>query len=123
MNSQAHDLTLAKPTLVRYKVLAWACALSMITYIDRVCIKRVEGDIERDLGLTAQEFAWVFSAFGLAYALFEVPSGWLGDKFGPRSVLCRIVLVWSLFTALTGLVWKFSWDSGYVINLFSWEIP
>ena len=46
----------------------------------------------------------MYAAFTLAYALFEVPSGWLGDVFGPRSVLIRIVLWWSFFTALTGIV-------------------
>src|SRR5438105_1740972 len=106
-----------KPTLVPYKVLGWACALSMSTYVDRVCLKRVGGDIREELGISEQEFSWVFSAFGLAYSLFEVPSGWLGDRFGPRKVLCRIVLCWSVFTALTGLVWRFSLDSGYVIDL------
>jgi ACS family glucarate transporter-like MFS transporter len=121
--------TLSQATKVRYQVLAWACALSMITYIDRVCIKQVGGDIQRELGLTEQQFAWAFSAFGLAYALFEVPSGWLGDKFGPRLVLGRIVLWWSVFTALTGLIWKFSWDSGWVVYLpfsvpgLGWQIP
>ncbi len=57
----------APPTLIRYKVLAWMCALSMITYIDRVCIKQVGGDIRGSLGVNEQDFAWVFSAFGLAY--------------------------------------------------------
>jgi MFS family permease len=106
---------LETPTLVRYKVLAWMCALSMITYIDRVCISRVQRDMQTDLGISDGQFAWVFAAFGLAYALFEVPSGWLGDRFGPRLVLCRIVLWWSLFTALTGSVWYFTLDSGYVL--------
>lgn len=105
------------PTLVRYKVLAWACTLSMLTYIDRVCIKQVEAEISGELHLTPQQFSWVFAAFGLAYALFEVPSGWLGDRFGPRRVLCRIVIWWSVFTALTGLVWHFTFDSGYVLYL------
>ncbi len=105
------------PTLVRYKVLGWMCALSMITYIDRVCIKQVGGDMRDALGVSEAEFAWVFSAFGLAYALFEVPSGWLGDRFGPRRVLARIVLCWSLFTALTGCVWRFTLDSGYELAL------
>src|SRR5262245_61442752 len=102
-----HAGSLAQPTSVRYQVLAWACALSMITYIDRVCIKQVQPEMTSALGLTDQQFSWVFSAFGLAYALFEVPSGWLGDKFGPRNVLCRIVIWWSVFTALTGLVFRF----------------
>ena len=43
-------------------------------------------------------------AFQIAYAAFEIPSGWLGDRFGPRSTLLRIVVWWSLFVALTGLV-------------------
>ena len=91
-------------TRVRYVVLAWFCSLSMITYIDRVCIKQVQGDMQRDLGLTGTQFAWAFSAFALAYALFEMPAGWLGDRIGPKRVLTRIVLCWLLFTALTGLV-------------------
>jgi ACS family glucarate transporter-like MFS transporter len=51
---------------------------------------------------------WVFSAFGLAYALFEIPGGWLGDKIGPRKVLMRVVILWSLFTAATGRAWNFA---------------
>ena len=98
-------LLLERPTQVRYGVLAWFCTLSMITYIDRFCIQTVQGDIRHDLGLSKEQFAWTFAAFGLAYAAFEVPSGWLGDLFGPRKVLTRIVLCWLVFTALTGTVW------------------
>src|ERR1043166_6579168 len=47
---------------------------------------------------------WIFGAFTFAYAMFEVPTGWLGDMFGPRKTLIRIVLWWSFFTALTGTV-------------------
>src|SRR5262249_40989871 len=50
---------------------------------------------------------WVFSAFTFAYAVFEIPSGWLGDVFGPRRVLRRIVLWWSVFTMASGLAWNF----------------
>jgi ACS family glucarate transporter-like MFS transporter len=107
---------MGRPTHVRYRVLAWACSLSMLTYIDRVCIKNVRSDISRDLGLSDAQFAWVFGAFGLSYALFEVPSGWLGDWFGPRAVLTRIVLWWSVFTALTGLVFPLGgeFQVGYI---------
>src|SRR6516225_8489957 len=111
MNLQADPSLLAQPTLVRYKVLAWACSLSMLTYIDRVCIKRMEPAISTDLGFSDQDFSLVFAAFGLSYSLLEVPSGWLGDRFGVRQVLGRIVLWWSLFTALTGLVFPCTWDS------------
>jgi ACS family glucarate transporter-like MFS transporter len=98
----------AAPTRVRYKILAWLCSLSALTYIDRICIMQVQGDIQRDLGLTPVLMGTVFSAFSLAYALFEVPSGWLGDRIGPRKVLSRIVLCWSAFTALTGSAWNFA---------------
>jgi MFS family permease len=101
------------PTSVRYQVLGWLCSLSMITYIDRVCIMQVQGDMQRDLGLTTQQFAWAFSFFALAYAAFEVPTGWLGDRIGPRKVLTRIVLCWLLFTALTGCVPR--WDAGLYV--------
>jgi ACS family glucarate transporter-like MFS transporter len=116
--------TASSPTTVRYRVLAWACSLSLLTYIDRVCIKQVEGDISRDLGLSTEQFSWVFAAFAVSYAIFEVPTGWLGDRLGPRRVLTRIVLWWSAFTALTGMVWRFRWEtdglSGYVLFFDSW---
>jgi len=47
---------------------------------------------------------WVFSAFTLAYALFEIPTGDWGARVGPQRVLLRVVLWWSLFTAATGCV-------------------
>ncbi len=52
--------------------------------------------------------AWVFSAFTFAYAVFEVPTGWMADVFGPRTTLMRIVLWWSAFTAASGLAWNFA---------------
>src|SRR5438552_14015230 len=99
MNDRA-DLLTVRPTRVRYGVLAWFCSLSMITYIDRVCIMQVQDDMQYDLRLSDDQFKWVFMAFGLAYALFEVPTGWLGDLLGPRKVLTRIMLCWLSFTAL-----------------------
>jgi MFS transporter, ACS family, glucarate transporter len=91
---------------VRWRVLAWLCSLSAITYIDRVGIIQVQDRIELDLHLRPAQLAYAFSAFSLAYALFEVPSGWLGDKLGPRKIIIRIVLCWIIFTALTGAAWN-----------------
>src|SRR2546421_7133409 len=91
-----------RPTRVRYVVMGFLCVLAFLTYFDRVCIMRATGDIEHDLGISDTQMGMIFSAFWLAYALFEVPGGWLGDRFGTRSTLTRIVLAWSLFTALTG---------------------
>ncbi len=96
----------ARPTRARYKTIGFAITLAVIMYIDRVCIGQAAPLMRRDLGLTAVEMGWVFSIFGWAYALFEVPGGWLGDRIGARRVLMRIVVWWSFFTAATGWVWS-----------------
>src|SRR6266571_4220498 len=92
---------------VRYTLLRFAFALSAVTYLDRVCIASAASSIRDELHLTAVEMGWVFSAFTLAYAVFEIPSGWLGDTIGPRKVLTRIVLWWSAFTMATGAAWNY----------------
>lgn len=96
---------LEAPTRVRYGVLGFACSLSMITYLDRVCFGQAVTPLMAALGLNSEaEIAWAFTAFAFSYAVCEVPTGWLGDVFGPRKTMIRIVLWWSFFTALTGLV-------------------
>jgi MFS transporter, ACS family, glucarate transporter len=95
-----------RPTGTRHWILLFAAALAIITYIDRVCISQAAGDIQRDLGLTKVQMGWAFAAFAWAYALFEIPGGWLGDTIGPRKVLMRVVVWWSLFTAATGWAWN-----------------
>ena len=94
-------------TRTRFTLLRLTFALSIITYIDRVCVSTAAPDIQKALGLTPGQMGWVFSAFTIAYAAFEIPSGWLGDTLGPRKVLTRIVLWWSAFTVATGLVWNY----------------
>jgi MFS family permease len=96
----------AAPSRVRHTVLGFAATLAIITYVDRVCIAQAAPYIQQDLGLTSAQMGMAFSAFALAYAIFEIPGGWLGDLIGPRKVLMRVVVVWSLFTALTGYAWN-----------------
>ena len=95
-------------TRTRYTLLSFACALSVITFIDRVCIASSASAIRSELGLTTVQMGWIFSAFTFAYAAFEIPSGWLGDLIGPRKTLMRIVLWWSAFTTASGLAWNFT---------------
>lgn len=95
-----------RPTRTRHWVIVFAVALAVITYIDRVCISKAAPLIQQDLGFSKEQMGWVFSAFTLAYALFEIPGGWLGDKMGPRRVLMRVVAFWSVFTAATGYAWN-----------------
>jgi MFS transporter, ACS family, glucarate transporter len=126
--------SIEKPTRVRYLVLAVLCSLAFITYFDRICIAQLKEDISSDLNLTeltpadeaqldaegkqhdaeaqkkaeddraTSRMSWVFWAFILGYGLFEVPAGWMGDRWGARGVIFRIVVCWSIFTALTGSV-------------------
>ncbi len=93
---------------VRNRVLSLLFLLTVITYLDRVCIGTMAGVISRDLGLSPRQMGAVFSAFILGYVLFEIPGGWLADRFGARLLLPRIVLWWSLFTAATGYAWSFA---------------
>jgi sugar phosphate permease len=97
-----------RPTHVRYWVIVFAVTLAVITYIDRVCLSFAARDVKRDLGLSDREMGFVFSAFVAVYALFEIPSGFLGDWMGPRKVLMRIVIWWSCFTAMIGATWNFA---------------
>lgn len=108
----------APPTRAGATVLAFLLVLAAIGYLDRVCISTASLAIQRDLGITKTQMGTVFSAFIVCYALFEVPGGWLADRFGPRLVLTRVVASWSLMTALTGaatgfaalgFVWATAW--------------
>jgi MFS family permease len=94
------DLT---PTRARFVVAAWLCGLSGILYLDRICMAQAVKPLRDELGLSNTEASYVAMAFTLAYGLCAVPAGHWGDRSGPRSVLTRIVLAWSLFTALTGV--------------------
>ncbi|VTT98343.1 mfs transporter : Sugar phosphate permease OS=Singulisphaera acidiphila (strain ATCC BAA-1392 / DSM 18658 / VKM B-2454 / MOB10) GN=Sinac_6136 PE=4 SV=1: MFS_1 [Gemmataceae bacterium] len=96
--------TTQRATRVRYVVLFMLCILAMITYMDRAANGSAKKAIMSDLGVAEADFFWVLIAFQLAYAIFEIPSGWLGDTQGPRSTLLRVVLWWSVFVALTGFV-------------------
>ena len=86
----------------RHRTLILLATLSVLTYLDRVCISVAGPRIQQELHLGPQEWGLVTGAFAIAYALFEIPSGYLGDRFGARAMLTRIVLWWSAFTTLTG---------------------
>ncbi len=88
----------------RYRVGALLFLLAVITYLDRVCISVAGPRIQEYLRIGPQQWGWVVGVFAIAYAVFEIPGGWMADRFGPRIILTRIVLWWSVFTALTGAV-------------------
>ena len=97
-------------------MLVLLCTLCVVLYLDRICISQAALSIQEDLGLTNTQMGYVFAAFMLSYGLFEVPTGRWGDRYGSRKVLIRIVLWWSAFTAMTGFVPLFSYDSRLWLN-------
>lgn len=104
-------------TRVRYRVVAFLVALAAITYLDRVCIATLAPRIMAELGLNRVQMSYVFSAFTLAYAIFEIPTAWWGERIGTRKVLARIVIWWSSFTLATSAAFNF-WSLTLVRFLF-----
>ena len=103
------------PTRVRFRVLSLLIALASLTYFDRLCISVAAPTISQEFNFSPVQMGYIFSAFTLAYALFEIPSGWFGDYFGTRKALTRIVLWWSAFTMLTGATTGFT--SLFIVRL------
>ncbi len=93
-----------RATKHRNRVLGLLSLLLVITYLDRVCISVAGPRMQEALHIGPLAWGWVTGIFTLSYAAFEIPSGVLGDRLGPRRVLTRIVLWWSAFTSLTGFV-------------------
>jgi MFS family permease len=91
-----------RPTWVRYRVLAFLAVMTFVLYLDRVCLGQAAPAMQDELGISNTAMGFVHAAFTLAYAVFEIPTGRWGDRFGSRGVLTRIVIWWSFFTAFTG---------------------
>lgn len=96
-----------RATKYRHGVLGLLSLLMVITYLDRVCISVAGPRMQEALHIGPVAWGWVTGVFTLSYAAFEIPSGALGDRIGPRRVLTRIVLWWSAFTSLTGAMTGF----------------
>jgi MFS family permease len=95
-----------RPTHVRYIVLGLTVAAYMITYIDRTVISSAVPSIQKEFGFSIVTMGWILSSFQWAYALFQIPGGWLGDRIGPRRALTLIVSWWSMFTCATIFAWS-----------------
>jgi len=91
-----------RPTHKRYIAMIFIGSLAFLTYFDRVCIAWAGEYMQRDLHMSDKQMGYILGVFWFAYALFEIPGGWLADRYGARRALTRIVLAWSVFTALSG---------------------
>lgn len=98
--------TTQRPTNCRWFLVAVATLMSVMMYLDRLCVTFAQTFIQEDLGLTTYETSWILSAFFWSYALAQIPSGWLSDRWGGRLMLTIYIVSWSLFTMLIG--WSMS---------------
>jgi sugar phosphate permease len=95
------ESTQTRPSFGRWYILGVICLMYLITYLDRVNISTAAPEIRKEFGFDTVTMGWIFSAFGWSYALFQVPGGWLSDRFGARPVLAGIVTYWSAMTVAT----------------------
>jgi ACS family glucarate transporter-like MFS transporter len=106
-NSPPSSESLPPPTRVRYLVVFLATLAAVLLYLDRICLSFTERYITEDLGLSSDQAGLLLSAFFWAYAIGQVPSGWLGDRLGVRWILALYILSWSAFTGLLGIAHSF----------------
>ena len=91
----------ARPSIGRWYILLLISLMYLVAYLDRVNISTAAPEISKEFGFDKVTMGFIFSAFVWAYAIFQVPGGWLGDRFGARNVLTTIVVYWSAMTAAT----------------------
>lgn len=91
-----------KPTKTRWLILFLISLMYLICYMDRSNISVAQPEIAKAFGLSKNQMALILSAFTWAYALGQVPAGWLGDRFGPKKVLTVIMSWWSIAAMLSG---------------------
>lgn len=99
-----------QPTRVRFSILSAATVVAFLMYLDRICLVSIvtSDSFKQSFSLTGQQLDWVKGAFFWAYALAQVPAGWLSDRFGARVLITIYIASWSLFTAATSFSWGFA---------------
>jgi len=105
----------AKPTRVRYLILLMLFLVTTINFADRATISIAGSSIQKELGIDAITLGYIFSAFGWAYVLGQIPGGWLLDRFGSKRVYAGSIFTWSFFTFLQGFVGDFGVSTAVVL--------
>jgi MFS family permease len=93
-------------TRVRYRVLGLSFLMAFMMYMERGAIGAAAPTIMREFHIDKITMGWAVSAFNWSYAIFQVPAGWMADRFGSRIVLAAAMAWWSVFTAATGLTFS-----------------
>lgn len=99
-----------RPTIVRHQILATATLVAFLMYLDRICLADIIGSssFKKEIPLTTDQTDWVKLVFFWAYALFQVPAGWLSDRFNGRLLITIYIALWSVFTAMTSFATGFT---------------
>src|SRR6202167_453092 len=103
---QPVPVQIRRPSHVRHAVLGLTVVAYMITYMDRQVLAVARPVISAELHISLVMMGWITFSFRIAYALFQIPGGWLGDRFGARRALALVVTWWSIFTGLTAMAWS-----------------
>ncbi len=108
-------MSTATPTNVRHRILGTATVVAFLMYLDRICLANIIGSdsFQKAVHLETWQSDWIKGAFFWAYALFQVPAGWLSDRFGTRMLITVYIAAWSLFTAAT------SFSTGFMTLFFA----
>lgn len=88
---------------MRYALLSYLCIVTMIAYVQRSAFNGATKSIESDLAISSSDMSTVMGVWYLAYALFQLPSGWVADRLGSKHALVLFAITWSVFTGLSGL--------------------
>ncbi len=99
----------AKPTNIRHRIIGVTMLMAFILYLDRICMGEIVKSVSfnRELGLSKEQIGQILGSFFFAYALFQVPAGWASDRFGARPMLTIYIVLWSVFTFMTGFMTGF----------------
>ena len=87
-----------RPTTIRYRALAWLTLAAALAYLCRNAVGVAESTLRQDLGLSLEQSGWFMGAFFWTYSLFQVPSGWLSERWGTRLALSIFAFAWSVAT-------------------------
>ncbi|HKW67709.1 MAG TPA: MFS transporter, partial [Terriglobales bacterium] len=88
-------------TSVRWYIMSLVVATSILTYLDRLNLSIAGKYIQDEFAIPVRTMGWIFSAFLLGYALFQIPGGYAADRFGPRRLFVVVITSWSVLTAAT----------------------
>ncbi len=101
---------LLRPTNIRHRIVGVTMLMAFILYLDRICMGEIVKSVSfhNDLALSREQIGHILGSFFFAYALFQVPAGWASDRFGARPMLTIYIVLWSIFTMLTGFMNAFA---------------